>query len=171
MASLDGTASTAPAARRAAFRRLVWLLPACYAPHILEEYASGFAGWVTGTLGGAMTDGGFLANNALFMAILLGLTAWASLRPSRLSAFLLLAWASGNLFWNFVFHLATTALFDRWSPGLATAVLLYYPVSLLVVRAALSECVVPPAALAAAVAIGGGLMLFVIWAGLLQFRI
>jgi hypothetical protein len=156
---------------RPAFRRLVWLMPACYLPHIAEELASGFPHWVVATLGGAMTERGFLANNAAFMALLLGLTVWASLRPSRLSAFLLLSWASGNLFWNFVFHLTTTALYDRWSPGLATAVLLYYPVSLLIGRSALREGVLGPGSLAAAAAIGAGLMLFVIWAGLLHFRL
>ncbi|SMF72399.1 Protein of unknown function with HXXEE motif-containing protein [Tistlia consotensis] len=165
------TTLSVPARSGAAFRRLVWLMPACYLPHIVEEFASGFPHWVVATLGGAMTERGFLVNNAGFMALLLGLTAWASFRPSRLSAFLLLSWASGNLFWNFVFHLSTTALYDSWSPGLATAVLLYYPVSLLVGRVALREGVLRPGSFAAAVAIGAGLMLFVLWAGLLHFRI
>ncbi|HYG87271.1 MAG TPA: HXXEE domain-containing protein [Azospirillum sp.] len=153
---------------RLRFHRLIWLMPAAFAPHIVEEYGTGFPDWVTHTLGGAMTGGAFLMNNAVFMAILVGLTAWAALRPSPLSAFVLLSWASGNLFWNFVFHLATTVLYDRFSPGLITAVLLYFPISLAVGWAALSERVLSRVAFAGAVSIGGGLMLFVIWAGLFQ---
>lgn len=160
------TANEGPVPR---FRSLIWLMPASFAPHILEEFTAGFPDWVTHTLGSPMSAGGFLLNNAVFMAILLGLTVWAWRRPSALSAFVLLSWASGNLFWNFVFHLATTALYDRFSPGLVTAVLLYFPVSAVVGWSALRERVLPPAAFVAAVAIGGALMLIVIWAGLFRF--
>lgn len=153
----------------ARFRSLIWLMPASFAPHILEEFAAGFPGWVTDTLGSPMSAGGFLLNNAAFMAILLGLAAWAWRRPSPLPAFLLLSWASGNLFWNAVFHLATTLLYGRYSPGLVTAVLLYVPVSVAVGRAALRERALPPAAFAGAVAVGAALMLLVIWGGLFGF--
>lgn len=148
------------------FHRLIWLMPAAFAPHIAEEYGTGFPDWVTQTLGGAMTAGAFLTNNALFMVILLSLTAWAAWRPSPVSAFVLLSWASGNLFWNAVFHLATTALYGRYSPGLVTAVLLYLPVSLLVAQTALRDRVLPQGAFAGAVCIGGALMLLVIEVGL-----
>lgn len=158
-----------PASAGARFRSLIWLMPASFAPHILEEFAAGFPGWVTDTLGSPMSAGGFLLNNAAFMAILLGLTGWASRRPAPLPAFLLLSWASGNLFWNFVFHLVTTLLYGRYSPGLVTAVLLYVPVSVAVGRAALREGVLPPAAFAAAMAVGAALMLLVIWGGLFGF--
>ncbi len=146
--------------------RLIWLMPAAFAPHIAEEYAAGCPDWVTHTLGGSMTAGAFLTNNALFMVILLSLTGWAAWRPSPVSLFALLSWASGNLFWNFVFHVATTAIYGRYSPGLMTAVLLYLPVSLLVARAALHERILRRGAFAGAVCIGGVLMLLVIKVGL-----
>lgn len=164
--ALDTGAS--PAARPLAFRTLIPLMPAAFAVHIAEEYGTGFPAWVSAQFGSPMTGAGFLVNNALFMVILAGLTLWAVLRPSFASRFLLLSWASGNLFWNFVFHLVTTALFDRLSPGLVTAVLLYYPLSLLVAVAAWRERVLPVPALLGAAAIGAGLMLFVMWAGLLH---
>lgn len=151
------------------FRRLIWLMPAVFAVHIVEEYGAGFPGWVSAMFGQPMTPDTFLLNNAAFMVILLGLTAWASARPSALSAFLLLCWASGNLFWNFVFHLATTAIFDRFSPGLITATLLYLPVSVAVAWSALAQRVLPTAAFVAASAIGAALMLGVIWGGLYHF--
>lgn len=157
---------TAEPAPWPAFRTLAWSMPAAFAPHIAEEYAAGFPEWVAGHFGEPMTAGTFLANNAVFMAILLGLTAWAHLRPGAASAFLLIAWASGNLFWNFVFHLATTVAFDRYSPGLVTATLLYLPLSVAAGGAALRERVLTPASFATAVAIGAGLMLIVMLAAL-----
>lgn len=151
------------------FRRLIWLMPAVFAVHIVEEYGAGFPGWVSSMFGQPMAAQTFLVNNAAFMVILLGLTIWAAARPSALSAFFLLCWASGNLFWNFVFHLATTAIFDRFSPGLVTATLLYLPVSVVVAWAALAQRVVPVAAFATATAVGAALMLLVIWGGLYHF--
>lgn len=153
------------------FGRLIWLMPAVFAVHIVEEYGAGFPGWVSSMFGQPMAAGTFLVNNAGFMVILLGLTIWAAARPSTLSAFLLLAWASGNLFWNFVFHLATTVIFDRFSPGLVTATLLYLPVSVAVGWAALAQHVLPVAAFITATAIGAALMLLVIWGGLYHFAV
>ncbi|MGQ9369289.1 HXXEE domain-containing protein [Azospirillum sp. ST 5-10] len=153
---------------RPRFRTAVWLMPAAFVPHLAEEYAAGFPDWATTTLGSPMTVPAFLQNNAVFMAVLLGLTAWAWARPSRVSAFVLLSWASGHLFWNAVFHAVTTMLYGRYSPGLATAVLLYGPVSAVVAGAALRERVVPPAAFAAAAAVGAALMGLVIATALLH---
>jgi hypothetical protein len=151
------------------FRRLIWLMPAVFAVHIVEEYGAGFPAWVSSMFGQPMAGPTFLVNNAAFMVILLGLTFWASARPSAVSAFFLLSWASGNLFWNFVFHLATTVVFDRFSPGLVTATLLYLPVSVAVAWSALAQRVLPVAAFIAATAIGATLMLLVIWGGLYHF--
>jgi hypothetical protein len=148
------------------FQTLIWLMPAAFAPHILEEYGTGFPGWVSTTLGGVMTNQAFLINNAVFMAILVSLTLWASLRPGAASAFILLSWASGNQFWNFVFHLTTTALYDRFSPGLLTAVLLYFPVSVAVAWTTLKQKVLSPVAFTLAASIGAALMGVVIWVGL-----
>ena len=153
---------------RPLFGRIVWLMPAAFAVHIVEEFAGGFPEWVRLVTGAAMPVGAFLANNAAFMAILLGLTAWVSIRPSRLPAFALLAWASGNLFWNFVFHLATTMLLDRYSPGLVTAVLLYFPLSAVVAWVTLREGVLGRGAFAGAATVGAALMLLVIWARLFE---
>lgn len=153
------------------FERLLWLMPAAYAAHIAEEYFAGFPAWVRGTLGGDMDGPGFLLNNGLFMAILVSLSLWASRSGSRLSAFLLMAWASGNLFWNFVFHLTTTVAFDRYSPGLVTAALFYEPLPFLVAAAGIRSGRLSMAGAAGAFAIGGGLMLFVIWAGLYHFAL
>lgn len=153
------------------FERLLWTMPAAYAIHILEEYGCGFTGWVNATLHGDMTGPGFLLNNGLFMAVLLTLSLWASRSRGLLPALIFLGWASANLFWNFVFHLATTAIFRVYSPGLVTAVLLYYPISLLVAWAAWRGGRLSVAGIAGSFAFGAGLMGFVIWAGLYHFAL
>lgn len=153
------------------FRRIIWIMPAAFALHIGEEFVGGFARWVTEVVGGTMDVPAFLINNAGFMAVLIALTAWAALRPSALSAFLLITWASANLFWDFLFHLITTAAYDHYSPGLFTASLLYYPISLVIGAIAWKEGVLPRAGFIASTALGAGLMGFVIWAGLFHFAL
>jgi hypothetical protein len=72
------------------FERFLWAFPAVYALHIIEEYGAGFPAWMTLHMHADMTNGVFLLNNALFMAILLTTSAWASASRSRLSAFVFL---------------------------------------------------------------------------------
>mgnify|MGYP001573076964 FL=1 len=153
------------------FERFLWAMPAAYALHICEEYGAGFPAWMNQHMHASMTNPAFLLNNALFMAIMLSLSTWASLGTSRLSAFLFLGWASGNLFWNFIFHLATTLIADSYSPGLVTASLLYYPISIWVGVLAVRDGRLSPAGVLGAFVIGACVMMFVIWAGLWHFHI
>ena len=156
---------------RLQFERFLWAMPAAYALHICEEFGAGFPAWMNQYMHASMTNAAFLMNNALFMAILLSLSAWASLSTSRLSAFLFLGWASGNLFWNFIFHLATTLIADSYSPGLVTASLLYYPISIWVGVLAVRDKRLDLAGVLGAFAVGAAIMMFVIWAGLWHFHI
>ena len=153
------------------FERFLWLFPAAYALHIIEEYGTGFPAWMTRHMHASMDNTRFLMNNALFMAILLAVSAWASASRSRLSAFVFLSWASGNLLWNFIFHLVTTLYADSYSPGLVTASLLYYPISLWGGVLAVHEGRLPVPGVIGAVAIGAVLMMFVVWAGLWHFQL
>jgi hypothetical protein len=77
------------AADQKRFRSIIWLLPAAYVPHIVEEYVGGFPVWVTQVVGGSFNNIAFALNNAAFMTILLVLTAWTSRSTSRSAAFLL----------------------------------------------------------------------------------
>ncbi|MBU6472692.1 MAG: HXXEE domain-containing protein [Alphaproteobacteria bacterium] len=153
------------------FYRLIWLMPAAFALHICEEWFGGFANWVTHVVGGEMSPSTFLVNNAGFMAVLVALTTLAGATRKGWAVFLLMFWASANLFWDFLFHVFTVPLFDRYSPGLLTATLLYFPSSYLVARAALAERVLPPALFTLACGLGAALMGFVIWAGLYHFTV
>ncbi len=99
------------------FGRVIWLMPAVFAVHILEEFAGGFPEWVTNVISGSFNQSAFVANNAIFMTIMLALTIWTSRSTSRLPVFLLVFWASANLFWDGLFHIVATAEFDRYSPA------------------------------------------------------
>jgi hypothetical protein len=154
-----------------AFYRLIWLMPAAFACHIAEEYIGGFPAWVTNVVGGSMSAPMFLINNAGFMAVLLALTAWSAIARTAAANAVLIAWASANLFWDFLFHVGTVPLFDRYSPGLITATLLYFPISVAVAWAALTQRVLSPRAFQISCAIGFVGMGFVIWAGLDHFAV
>jgi hypothetical protein len=62
-------------------------------------------------------------------------------------------------------------LFDRYSPGLITATLLYFPISVAVAWAALTQNALSPRAFTISCALGFALMGFVIWAGLYHFAV
>ncbi|HWA31725.1 MAG TPA: HXXEE domain-containing protein, partial [Rhizomicrobium sp.] len=118
-----------------------------------------------------MSGEAFIENNAFFMAVLLILTGFTAYARSRWTAFVLIAWASANLFWDFLFHLGATVWWGVYSPGLITAALLYFPVSYVVGRAALADGILPKGEFAGACALGAALMAFVVWSGLYHFAV
>ena len=146
-------------------------MPAAFALHIVEEYLGSFPAWVTHVLGGSFNDLAFACNNAAFLAIMVVLAVWVSKSDSRLAAFLLIAWSSGNIFWDALFHVLTSAWFNRYSPGLITASVLYLPISLVIGTACLQSQALRTKAFLAAMALGLCLLVFVIWYGLFHFAI
>jgi hypothetical protein len=147
-------------------------MPAAFAIHIAEEWFGGFPGYVAATLhGSSMSPRQFLINNAVFMALLIGLSVWASRSTSRRSAFFLMVWASGNLFWDFLAHQVFTVQFNAYSPGLVTASLLYYPIPIFVTAIGMREGRLSLLSSGVAYLIGGLLILAVIWGGLYHFEL
>lgn len=153
------------------FYSAIWLMPAAFAVHIAEEWFGGFPRWVAVVVGGSMSASAFLVNNAAFMALLVLLTALASIGRTAWATFLLIVWASANLFWDFLFHVATVPIFDRYSPGLVSATLLHFPISYVVARACLERKALAPSQFAMGTGLGALIMLFVIWAGLYHFAV
>lgn len=153
------------------FDRLVWLMPLAFAAHIVEEYAGGFGTYVRAVLhGAAMPDGLFLLNNAIFMTVLVSVCAVSSRRRSRRAAVAVVVWASANLFWDFLLHLGVTVASGVYFPGLLTACLLYYPLSVVVLRSGLASGRLSVAPAVGACAAGLAILLLLIWGGLFHFR-
>jgi hypothetical protein len=168
--SIDSINSTGAETMGQPFNRLLWLMPAAYAIHICDEWFSGFPRYVVDHMGGQpMPPPLFFLNNGVFMAVLLGLCTWASRSRSRLSAFLLMTWASGNLPCNFFVHLGYTVGTGYYSPGLITSSLFYWPVSLVVMYAAVRDKRQTVSEAVASFALGGVLLGLVIWAGVYHF--
>lgn len=140
------------------FFRLIWLLPIAFSLHVAEEYLTGYPAYASEVTGYPMTMAIFLGSNIFFIVIMALLVRWADRTRRPAAVFWTLAWAAGNLFWNFVYHGAAVLAHDRYSPGLVTGTLIYLPLSLLIWRAVLSERAIRPAVLVGAIATGGAFM-------------
>jgi len=66
------------------------------------------------------------------MIILIGLCALAFKSRNGVAIAVLFLWVSIQQFGNFVFHLYTQLAFNTYSPGVISAILLYYPIYLYV---------------------------------------
>lgn len=153
------------------FRSVIWLMPAAYLLHIVEEYLGGFPAWVTQDVHGRFDDAAFAANNVAFMAILVTLVYANYRKQTQARSAALVAFASANLFWDALFHLAMTPALDRYSPGVVTAMLLYYPICLVVGTVTVKEKVLTGRQFTLALLGGVALFAFVVWYGLFHFAV
>jgi Protein of unknown function with HXXEE motif len=104
---------------------LLWLATACYGIHILEEYQLNWRDWARSTLNLPVEWSDFYVVNAL--VIVLGIVA-ANLADWPVLA---LAFPALMLINATFFHVLPVIRMDgRFSPGLFTAVLLFYPVGI-----------------------------------------
>jgi hypothetical protein len=112
---------------RLSFRRAVWVLPAAFAVHVLEE-APGFTEWVNRYASSRFTQEDFVRNNGLGLALAVGATALVSRFPTRPVTFHYFATIlTQQAFFNSLFHLGTTVAFRAYSPGLVTSLTLFLP--------------------------------------------
>ena len=120
------------------FQKAVWLLPAAFALHALEE-APQFAAWVNRYASPMFTRGDFIRNNALGMAM--GVAGCLLLRffLTRPMVFVFYVAVLTQCFYNTFFHVATTAAFGVYSPGVITSLVLYPPLFYHLTRLAYRE--------------------------------
>ena len=112
---------------------LVWLLPASYAVHILEEWFGGFPEWVAAIAGGVLSREVFVAINTIAMMLMIA-AARAAIRREE-NGWMAVAIATVLLV-NAFLHLAGTLLTRSYSPGLVSSIILYAPLcQLLILRA------------------------------------
>jgi hypothetical protein len=105
---------------------LLWLATAAYALHILEEYQLNWRDWARGVLRLPVEWSDFYVVNAL--VVVLGIVA-ANLAADR--PWLALAFPAVMLINGTFFHvLPTIRSGGRFSPGLATAIVLFYPIGI-----------------------------------------
>lgn len=147
------------------FRRLVWAVPAVYALHVADQASGDFAGWFASAVGGSMDATAFALASLGFIAVSIGLTAWAALTMAPVVVILLVIWSSAHLFWDPLFHLGITVTQHHYSPGLASAALVCFPLSLWLGAAAVRQGVLSLRALLTANLAGGVGMLVLLEAG------
>jgi hypothetical protein len=106
----------------------LWLFPATYIVHILEEALAGerFHRWIGRVLHRALTLRAFLALNAVLLAAMVAATI--AIRAGR--AFWLLPCLGAITAINGIGHAAGTALTRRYSPGTVSGLVLWLPLGL-----------------------------------------
>ena len=115
---------------------LLWLLPASYAAHILEEWFGGFPEWMANVLGAPVPRPAFILINAVAM----GLAILATRAATRREAHGWMAVGMATVFFvNGVAHAGSTLAFGDYSPGLVTSVVLYLPLGGLALARAWSQ--------------------------------
>lgn len=133
---------------------LTWLALAAYGLHILEEYTFDWRNWARNVLTLPVEWDHFYVTNAL--VIVLGAVA-AELAATQ--PMLALAFPAVMLINATFFHVGPFLVTrGRFSPGLITAVILFYPIGIACFRRAAADGHLDNGALAGALALGAALM-------------
>ena len=137
------------------FHEAVWLLPAAFVVHVLEE-APGFTEWVNQYASERYTSDDFVRNNMLGLLLSVGATLVVTRTRNR-NVFLLFysTILTQQALWNTVFHVGSTAGFSAYSPGLVSSLLLFIPLWWQLTRLALSEGLISGRGVAVATMIAG----------------
>ena len=106
------------------FHQAVWLFLPAFALHVLEEVPQ-FTAWAKRHTSPRFTRADFLRNNGLGMALSALLCAAVAVFPHPAVVFVFFALGVWQAGFNTVFHVATTAAYGVYSPGLLTSLTLY----------------------------------------------
>ena len=115
---------------------LIWLLPAAYACHLLEEWIGGFPEWMARIIGSPLPRGSFLLINAVAFVLMVVAARAATRREAN--GWMGIAIATILLI-NGIAHLLGSVVTGVYSPGLLTGVILYLPLASLVLLRAWSQ--------------------------------
>ncbi len=139
------------------FHTTLLLAPLAYAIHHTEEnLIFDFRVWRLRYF----ADNNALSTEAVFVlltAITLIYILMATTLRTRAAGWVMIIFLMASQVVNTVFHLGGTLVFQDFSPGLITALLVYVPVNVLILRAALRDGVASPLQLWAFFAAGGAL--------------
>lgn len=121
------------------FRRAVWLFPATYTLHVLEELPR-FTLWAQKYASPSYDHRDYLRIHIAGVVSAFLAAALLSYFSNRVLLFLFFTlMLTPSLFYNALFHTGATFFFRSYCPGTVTALLLYLPVYWLVIKAADNE--------------------------------
>jgi uncharacterized protein with HXXEE motif len=135
---------------------LAWLAMAAYAAHIMEEYTFDWRDWARAIIKLPVEWSDFYLTNAVVIALGIAQAQLAQVLPVAPLIF-----ASLMLINAVFFHILPFVLTKgRFSPGLATAVLLFLPLGIAIWRQAASDGVLDWQTATLAIIGGAGLMAY-----------
>ena len=134
-------------------RNIYWLITAQWLAHFADEWMFGLPTWCTRHF--ETLPGSFWISMMTVLTVPIIMLGWMASRQSAGSGIRLFCAGVQMLFFsNAFFHLITTYVFGEYSPGTATGVVLFLPLSLLLWRAVLREHEVTKSSFATALAAG-----------------
>jgi hypothetical protein len=134
--------------------QLCWLATAAYGLHIAEEYVLNWRDWARSVSGVAVTRGFFFGMNALVIVLGMISAAVADRLPTVALAFPALMLINATFFHVGAFLWTR----GRFSPGLITAVLLFYPLGIWCFKSAKDAGLLTGARLVGSLGLGAMLM-------------
>jgi Protein of unknown function with HXXEE motif len=120
-------------------RRLAQSLPIIFALHVFEE-SFGFVQWFNARVEPDLSWRMFVTITSVAFVVTTIIAAQLAVSRGRVIAYLATAWVGFLMLANALVHIEASIVDGGYVPGLATAVLLYLPVSLLLLGAIVVEC-------------------------------
>ena len=134
--------------------RLAAALPVVFLLHVAEE-GSRFVPWFNSLAAPPMTQRLFLSVNAVALVITAAVAFLVTTSRDRVSILLGSAWVGFLMLANGLLHVVGTVVHGRYSPGVLTSLLLYFPLSVLFLRAASRERGLSPRSVLLVAILGG----------------
>jgi hypothetical protein len=130
-------------------------LPVVFALHVAEE-APLFVEWFNARVTPQITQGSFVAVNAVAFLITVCLAGLLTVSRGPLEGLFGAAWVGFLMLANGLFHLIATIADGSYCPGVFTGTVIYLPLSILFIRGVAREAQVP-LFMATAAAMAGGI--------------
>jgi hypothetical protein len=139
-------------------RGLARSLPIVFALHVFEE-SLGFVQWFNERVEPDLSWRTFVTVTSVCFVITVLIAASLSVLRDRAIGVVAVAWVGFLMFANGIVHIAASILDGAYVPGLATAIVLYLPVSLALFEAISFECKLPRSAVVT-VALAAGIPMY-----------
>lgn len=139
---------------RITLRALALALPVVFVLHVLEE-GRDFIPWFNAHVEPDIDWRTFLTVTGGGFVITVLVAAVLAASRERAAAFAAAAWVGFVMLANGIFHIAAAIVDGGYVPGVATAILLYLPVSVMLIAVVSRDCRTPKSAVLAVMLLGG----------------